>query len=51
MERFKEICVQVTEQLLGREIDYDKIAATAETPASASDIKASIAAMSFILSR
>ena len=51
VERFKETCMQVIEELLGRAIDYDKIAATAETAASTSDIKASIAAMSFILSR
>ena len=51
MERFKEICTQVIEELLGREIDYAKIAATAETAVTTSDIKASVAAMSFILSR
>lgn len=51
VERFKEICMQVIEELLGREIDYAKIAATTETATSTSDIKASIAAMSFILSR
>ena len=51
VERFKEICMQVVEQLLGNELDYAKLAATAETVVSASDIKASIAAMDFILSR
>ena len=43
--------MQVVEQLLGNELDYAKLAATAETVVSASDIKASIAAMDFILSR
>lgn len=47
--RFKVIGMQVMSQLLGGEIDYAKIAATGEE-ASASDIKASVAALSFILS-
>lgn len=51
MVRFKAICMQVIEQLLGGEIDYAKIAATADEAVSTSDIKASIAAMSFVLSR
>lgn len=45
------MCVQVIEKLLGGEIDYAAIAETAESEVSTSDIKASIAAMSFILSR
>lgn len=49
--RFACIAEEVLAQLLGGEIDYAKIAATAEAPMTASDIKASVAAMSFVLSR
>nr|AAQ20037.1 hypothetical protein FLJ20452 [Branchiostoma belcheri tsingtauense] len=49
--KMKLLCVQVVKDLLGQSIDYDKVhKLTADAKYEAGDVKASIAALSFILS-
>ncbi|XP_019630590.1 PREDICTED: COMM domain-containing protein 4-like [Branchiostoma belcheri] len=48
--KMKLLCVQVVKDLLGQSIDYDKVhKLTADAKYEAGDVKASIAALSFIL--
>ena len=50
--RFKVICMQVMSQLLGGEIDYEKVLKiTVDTGHGSSDVKAAVAALDFIISR
>ena len=50
--RFKVICMQVMSQLLGGEIDYEKVLKiTEDTGHGSSDVKAAVAALDFIISR
>ncbi|KAK2183535.1 hypothetical protein NP493_307g00001 [Ridgeia piscesae] len=49
--KMKLLCVQVVKKLLGSEIDYDKVSSlTAAAKFETGDVKASLAALTFILS-